>query len=108
MAPRLWGSALPVEIPTSISRRQFFQVLANREMITRQEALDAVTLGTLPAAFVVMIEAIPDEDVRWNTQMSFTAQTFERAFWAVNFFGAMQNMSPADIDQLWRDGAKLD
>lgn len=107
MAPRAWGTFV-VETPDEISRRQFFQELANREMITRPEALDAVTLGSLPVAIETILQGIADEDVRWSVRMSFTAQTFKRSNWAVGFFGTMQNMSPADIDELWRAAAKLD
>ncbi len=98
----------PVPVPDEISRRQFFQVLANREMITKAEAIDAVTLGTLPVVIETILQGIADEDVQWSVRMSFTAQTFKRSNWAVGFFGAMQNMSSADIDELWRAAAKLD
>ncbi|QIG75268.1 hypothetical protein EVC16_039 [Rhizobium phage RHph_Y21] len=107
MAPRSWGTFV-VEVPKQISRRQFFQVLAERSIITREEALSAVTLGTLPPAIDALLSAIVNDDIQWRARMAFSAQTFERANWCVEFFGAMQNMSSADIDDLWRDGAKLD
>ncbi|QIG76740.1 hypothetical protein EVC29_039 [Rhizobium phage RHph_Y52] len=88
MAPRSWGTFV-VEVPKQISRRQFFQVLAERSIIT-------------------LLSAIVNDDIQWRARMAFSAQTFERANWCVEFFGAMQNMSSADIDDLWRDGAKLD
>lgn len=101
-------AAPPAPVSSTISRRQFFQVLANRGLISRQEALDAVTLGSLPAAIESILESIADDDVQWNARMSFSAQSFDRANWCVAFFGAMQNMSSADIDDIWRDGAELD
>ena len=106
--PTIWGTLAPVAVPDEISRRQFFQVLANRGMITKAEALDAVTLGTLPAAIEALLSSIADEDLEWSARMSFTAQTFKRSNWCVEFFGAMQGRSSAAIDDLWRDGAVLD
>lgn len=106
--PTTWGTLAPVAVPETISRRQFFQVLANREMITKVEALEAVTVGTLPAAIENILAAITDEDLEWSARMSFTAQTFNRSNWCVDMFGAMQGMSAEDIDQLWRDGFLLD
>jgi len=108
MAPTTWGVLKPVETPQEISRRQFFQVLASRELITKGEALDAVTVGTLPEAIEIILAAITDEDLEWSARMSFTAQTFNRSNWCVDMFGAMQGMSAEDIDQLWRDGFLLD
>lgn len=107
--PRIWGKIVTEDyVPDEISRRQFFQELANRELITKEEALDAVTLGALPVAIESLIASVADEDTQWMVRMSFTAQTFKWSNWAVGFFGAMQNMSSADIDDIWRDAAKLD
>ena len=111
MGAKVWGAlSLPGNepVPQEISRRQFFQVLANRGMITREEALDAVTLGALPAAIEGLLSSIADDEVQWSARMSFSAQLFKRANWCVEFFGAMQNMTSGDIDTLWRDGVKLD
>lgn len=106
--PTVWGNiVVPSYVPEEISRRQFFQVLANRGMITKQEALDAVTSGTLPAAIEAIIELIADEDVQWNVRMAFSAQTFKRSNWCVDLFASMQNMASSDTDQLWRDGNVL-
>jgi len=106
--PTTWGTLAPVAVPEEISRRQFFQVLANRGLITREEALVAVTTGVLPAAIETLLAGIADQDVEWSARMSFTAQTFKRSNWCVEFFGAMMGMSSVEIDKLWRDGAVLD
>jgi hypothetical protein len=109
MAATTWGNIVTFDfVPPSISSRQFFQVLANRDLITKQEALDAVTFGALPAAIDNLINLIPDEDIAWQARMAFAgARDFERSNWFVEFFGAMQNMTSTDIDQLWRDGAAI-
>lgn len=106
--PTMWGTLAPVAVPEEISRRQFFQVLANRELITREEALVAATTGVLPAAIETLLAGIADEDVEWSARMSFTAQTFKRSNWCVEFFGAMMGMSSVAVDQLWKDGSLLD
>ncbi|WP_037069309.1 hypothetical protein [Rhizobium favelukesii] len=100
---------LPVDVPAEISRRQFFQVLANRQLISKGEALTAVTAGTLPAALDALVSQILDEDIEWEARMLFAgAQTFNRSNGFVDFFGAMQGMSTVDLDQLWRDASVLD
>ncbi|MDM9619071.1 hypothetical protein [Rhizobium sp. S96] len=109
MVVKTWGNVVTTEyVPEEISRRQFFQVLASRGLITKAEALDAVTVGTLPAAIEAIIALIPDEDIQWSIRMSFSAQNFLRSNWCVAMFGTMQGMSSAAIDQIWRDGALLD
>lgn len=108
MAARTWGNVVTEDyVPDEISRRQFFQVLANRELITKAEALAAVTTGALPAAIEAIIDGIADEEIRWQVRMSFAALTFNRRNWCVELFAAMQGMSSAETDGIWRDGAPL-
>jgi hypothetical protein len=96
-------------VPDGISRRQFFQELANRGMITKAEALTAVTPGTLPTVIEALVSQILDEEIEWQARMLFAgAQTFNRSNGFVEFFGAMKDMSVGDIDQLWRDASILD
>jgi hypothetical protein len=111
---KVWGDAvLPGQmapVPASISRRQFFQVLATAEIITKQEALDAVTTGAIPAALDNLIELFSDdENLQWQARMAVSGATsFERNNWFVVAFGAAYGLSPEEIDGLWRDGVKLD
>lgn len=96
--------ALPVPVPSEISRRQFFQELANRELITKEEALAAITSGTLPAEFENLVTAILDEDIEWQARMALCgATTFLRTNWFVDYFAAMKGFSAAYMDDLWRD-----
>lgn len=95
-------------VPPSITRRQFFQVLAIREIITRQEALDAVATGAIPAAMEDLIAMLADDDLQWNARMVISgAKDFERGNWFVQVFGQLRNMTPAEIDALWIDGDAL-
>lgn len=107
MAPKTWGNVVAEGyVPSEISRRQFFQELANREMITKEEALAAITVGTLPAAFDVLVSAILDEDIEWQARMLLAgATTFMRANWFVDYFAAMQGLPPAYMDDFWRSAA---
>lgn len=106
--PTMWGTLAPVAVPAEISRRQFFQVLANKGTITREEALAAVTAGVLPSAIEDIISLISDADIQFAVRMAFAALTFSRSNWCVEMFGAMQGMSSGDIDTIWRDGALID
>lgn len=93
----------PALVPSEISRRQFFQELANRELITKEEALAAIISGTLPAEFESLVSAILDEDIKWQARMVLCgATTFMRTNWFVDYFAAMKGFSPAYMDDLWR------
>ena len=61
--PTMWGTLAPVAAPETISRRQFYQELANREMITKEEALAAIVDNTLPSEFAAMVGEILDEEI---------------------------------------------
>lgn len=106
--PTMWGALAPVTVPDEISRRQFFQVLANGELITREEALAAVTTGVLPTAIEDVVSLIADTDVQFAVRMAFAALTFNRRNWCVDMFATMQGMSSEQVDHLWRNGARLD
>lgn len=94
----------PEPVPHEISRRQFFQELANREMITKEEALAAITSGTLPTEFENLVSAILDEDIEWQARMALCgATTFLRNNWFVDYFAAMKDFSSAYMDDFWRD-----
>lgn len=104
MAPRTWGNVVAEGyVPAEISRRQFYQELANREMISKEEALVAITTGALPSAFEALVSAILDEDIQWQARMLLAgATTFLRANWFVDYFAVMQGLTPAYMDGFWR------
>ena len=108
---QIWDGAawlpLPPEpdpVPSEISRRQFFQELANRDLITKEEALAAIISGTLPTEFENLVVAILDEDIEWQARMALCgATTFLRTNWFVDYFAAMKGFSSAYMDDFWRD-----
>lgn len=108
MAPRYWGNAVTEDfVPTEISDRQFFQELAIMGLITQDEALSAVMTGTLPSQFVNFINALPSDD-RFDAKMQLCGATvFKRNNKFVNVFGALQGMTSADLDALWKRAAFL-
>jgi hypothetical protein len=95
--------------PEAISRRQFFQVLAEPpyERITKAEALAAVQLGTIPAAFQAFIAVLPAEQQFGATMLLAGADTFEFAHPISVTFGAEQGWTEEQRAQLWRDGFAL-
>ncbi|NTS31250.1 hypothetical protein HQ945_08280 [Phyllobacterium sp. BT25] len=97
----------PPPIPGTISDRQFFQQLAIMGLITEEEALAYVSTGALPSAFNDFIGSLP-EPQRFNAKMLIIgAQTFQRSHPLVAQFGAMNGMSSAQIDDLWREASTL-
>lgn len=108
MAPRLWGTMGTANaVPKEIGRRQFFQALANRGLISKEEAVAAVN-GTLPEAIEGFIEQIADEEIAFDARMLFVgASTFSRAHPFVEYFGAMSGFDAVELDGLWRDAYSL-
>jgi hypothetical protein len=108
MAPRLWGNAVTEDyVPAEISDRQFFQELAIMGLISKEEALGAVMTGTLPTQFLSFISALPEAD-QFDAKMQLCgATTFNRGNKFVSVFGAIQGMTGADLDELWKRASKL-
>lgn len=98
--------APPAPVPATITNRQFFQQLAIMGLITQAEALAAVRVGELPAAFQTMISSLPS-DQQFDAEMKLSVTSFERSNELVAVFAAMQNMSSAQIDDIWKNGALL-
>jgi len=93
-------------VPDEISRRQFYQQLAIDEKITKQEAIAAAMSGTLPAAVQACVDALP-EDQRFGALMALASGALKRTHPLVAAFGAMQDMTEADIDAFWIAAAAL-
>lgn len=108
MAPKIWGAMGAAEaVPAEIGRRQFYQALANRGLISREDALAAVG-GVVPLAITYLADQILDEGIKFDALMMFAgALSFSRAHPYVEFFGAMMGMTAADVDNLWREAARL-
>lgn len=94
-------------VPATISDRQFAQQLATMGLITKVEALEWVKAGVVPDAFDAFVQSLP-EDERFDAEMLLSGATqFNRDHQLTETFGAARGMTPAQIDQLWRDAADL-
>lgn len=94
-------------VPRIISRRQFYQGLAVAGLITKEEALAALT-GTLPTALAAIVNSIPDEDAKFAATAHLLASgEFDRAHPLIPMFAASQNMDEDDVDDFWRLCASL-
>lgn len=111
MVAKAWGGlSLPGNepIPEFISRRQFFQILANKDLVSREDALVGMG-GGLPAGFEALVDAIADDELQWQARaMLIGARDFYRANGFVDYIGAMYGLDKEAIDQLWREAAKID
>lgn len=91
----------PEEIP-AISRRQFYQGLALKNIITKEEALSAIQTGALPAAIQSMVDGMTDEDAKFEATMLLAGATdFDREHPLVMVFAMAQQMSEAEVDAFW-------
>lgn len=99
--------APPAPVPETISDRQFFQGLALSGLITQEEALAAVGTGVVPAAMAAFIDQLPLEQQFGARMVLSGAVEFHRSHPLTAAFGAMQGMTSAQIDDLWRFCAGL-
>lgn len=95
-------------VPEVISDRQFFEAAAMLGHISKQEALDAVKTGEIPATLAAVIDAIPDEDVKFNARMRLSgAVEFHFSHPLVAQLGAALGWTPEQRADLWRLGDTL-
>jgi hypothetical protein len=94
------------QIPEMISRRQFFEALANLGEITEDEAFAALS-GTIPEAFMPLINALP-ADQRFSARMLLAgATTFERNHPVVQAISASPEWGAQKVDALWLAASQL-
>lgn len=108
VAPETPPTPEPVpHVPSEISDRQFFQELANMELITEEEAEDAVASGVVPAAMLALVNLLPQEQ-RFPARMLLKGATkFERSHPITDTIGQMYGMDSAALDDLWRRASAL-
>lgn len=93
--------------PSEISDRQFFQQCAILGLIDEDEALAAVSTGTMPAAMADFVETLPAEE-QFAARMTIQGATaFHRDHPLVPAFGAAWQMDDAALDALWRAASEL-
>ncbi len=98
---------IPIQVFGQISDRQFFHALALLNHITKEEALEAVKVGTIPAALKVLVDNLPEED-KFNAEILLSGATvFERNHPLTNSLGQMLGWTTEQIDQLFILGGSL-
>ena len=96
-----------INVPQTISDRQFFQQLAIAKVISQEEALAAVKTGDIPSALSGFIAALPDA-ARFNAEMLLSGATlFQRAHPLTDAIAAAQGMTPEQVDDFFRAAAAL-
>lgn len=98
---------VPPPLPEDISDRQFFQQLALMEVITKQEAMDAVRTGTIPVALQAIIDTL-DEDVKFAAEMLVSgAVIFKRTHPMTYALAAGMGWTQDQVDALWVSAEQL-
>ncbi|MER9506046.1 hypothetical protein [Mesorhizobium sp. M0579] len=114
-ARQVWGGSswseveALLDIPETISDRQFFQGLAlpPYSIITKAEALAAVKTGEIPAAMVALVEALPEAS-RFGAEMLLSGATeFKRAHPLTNVFGQAFGWDSSQVDAFWISASAL-
>lgn len=97
----------PPPVPTAISDRQFFQQLAIDGVITEEGAENAVANGSIPAAMLTLIGALPDAQQFGARMMLKGATVFERYHPLTVTIGTLYGWTEPQIDELFRAAAVL-
>lgn len=98
----------PEAVPAEISKRQFFQQLAVTGIITTEDALAAVKVGTIPAPLQAFIDGIGDDDAEFAAEMVISGGvTFLRDHPLTIAIGTSQGMSSEQIDDFFRAASAL-
>lgn len=96
-----------VSVPEEISDRQFAMGLAIEGLITQAEALAFVKTGEVPASLQVMIDAIEDDDARFEAEMLVSGATvFKRTHPLVSLIASQIGWTEQQTDQFWYDCSK--
>lgn len=91
----------------TISDRQFFQQLALSGIISEAEAEAAVATGTIPAAMLALVDALPSEQRFGARMMLKGAVEFRRDHPLTNALAAMYGWSNEQVDALFEAAAAL-
>ena len=101
------SKVVTVDVPGVISDRQFYHRLKQIGLITEQEALDAVSVGAIPAALMTFVNALPTEQ-QFDAKMLLSgAVEFRRNHPLTAAVGAAQGWTDGQIDQFFIDAAAL-
>lgn len=107
-APPATSEPAPEPVPDEVSDRQFFQQLALEGAITQDEALEAVSVGTLPSTLSTALAQIPDPTERFNAVITLVgATTYKRSHPLTGLLGQILDKDGDALDELWRKAAAL-
>lgn len=96
-----------VEPVVDISRRQFFQALYRRDLISKAEALAAISTGATPTVMQSLIDQLPEE-TRDDAEFLIAGATmFERANPVAELIRVLFGWSVEQADDFWRFAATL-
>jgi hypothetical protein len=96
-----------VDVPVTLTRRQFFQSGATLGLITEAEALSGIAGATIPALLENGIAALPTAE-RFSARCIVTGNaSFNRASPLVESFRVANGLTVSQVDQIWIEGAKL-
>lgn len=100
------GLSLPLP---GLSDRQFFQGLAEREIITWDEAFAAIQTGTVPQTLVDLINAAIEDEMDRKRALFLVAGavTFEFSNPLVPMIGARYEWDEEQLRDFWRFCASL-
>lgn len=94
-------------VPDQISDRQFFQQLAIQNIISKEDALNAVKTGFIPNALQSIIDTMPEEN-KFAAEMLLSGATiFQRNHPLTDAIGQTYGMSPTQIDEFFINANKL-
>lgn len=96
-----------VDVPQTISPRQFAQEAWSRSYMTYDEALAFAGAGTVPAALDALLNQLPDEQGKLIRLFIVGSLSYDRAHQATAAIGALWGLDSAGLDDFFRDAAKL-
>ena len=99
--------APPPEFFAPLSRRQFYQILAIKGLITAEEALAAMQHGAIPEQFNRLLQSFTPEEQFAAKMLLSGAGEFQRDHPLAEKFAEDQGLSAQQIDAIWREGASL-
>lgn len=94
-------------VPSSLSRRQFFQQLAAGGDIAEADAIAALQSGAIPKKMADALAALPADGRFAATMLVIGAAQFERSHPMVVQLGAALGKDQAGLDEIWTAGSKL-
>lgn len=99
---------LPPVVVTSISRRQFFEIIAIKGWISWQEA-EAAMEGAIPQALLNLLDELPlDDEQKFRARMLIKGATeFQRHHYLTYLLGYLFELDDPAMDDLFADAGAV-